>query len=635
MKSFDKFINEAKKDLPGGNPGGFTASDIKKFKNVVNTGERPKNLSTDQDRSKRTIRKRSSAGTSWEGDPKAIQYAKDLEQANKSSGLKGTADTTRTQTKNPTVRRAASNILGGGRKPTGDDVLVGTGAKPGTGQEYRDKRPSETKSTAVSQSDVSKQQRAFRSKYEVDQGRAKPLTGAELDKSVRRAFPTGKGGLKADELNPYVRRQVRIDRANRLGVPDPFASKTPAPARPFKSIIKSQPSAPTKPVVPDPFATGSTPARIKKPTPGAPPRTALKQAVANIRGARYRALAAKPTPLPTTKPTTKAQKVTADKVFQSFKRGKSDQYHRYAQSGVGPKGEILDKSARKYYKQLARTPFGVEKYKPKIDPAGADRLLNRIAGAKNTSLRALKDAEKHGLPPTKYRPFTKKKHIGPARKTFRAFTGQGAAGTRLTKSVSRTAKGLGVLGATLTGVDAYRRARQAGSSQKRSAAYGVVKALGGALGAAAGTALGATVGGVGAGVGGVTGYELGSRAADKAFQVVAGANRKEKQVMASRNRKEQGIGTLAGSSAIKHRIGNRAIVKDPRTGKEVIGHLARGKFGDTFKAPNLASSLQHTSSNPIERIGRSIPFLKGYYASKDEKKRQSDVAAFKQAAGAK
>ena len=147
--------------------------------------------------------------------------------------------------------------------------------------------------------------------------------------------------------------------------------------------------------------------------------------------------------------------------------------------------------------------------------------------------------------------------------------------------------------------------------------------------------MGAGAGGVTAGVGGAVGYELGSRAADKAFQVVAGANRKEKQVMATRNRKEQGIGTLAGSSEIKHRIGNRAIIKDRRTGKEVIGHLAKSKFGDTFKAPNLASSLQHTSSNPIERIGRSIPFLKGYYASKDEKKRQSDVAAFKQVAGAK
>ena len=47
MKSFNKFINEAKKDLPKGNPGNLTASDIKAFKNVVNTGERPKNLSTD------------------------------------------------------------------------------------------------------------------------------------------------------------------------------------------------------------------------------------------------------------------------------------------------------------------------------------------------------------------------------------------------------------------------------------------------------------------------------------------------------------------------------------------------------------------------------------------------------------
>ena len=623
MKSFDKFINEAKRDLPGGNPGGFTASDIKKFKNVVNTGERPKNLSTDQDRSQRTIRKRSSAGTSWEGDPKAIQYAKELDQANKSPSLRGTADTTRTQTKNPTVRQAASNILGGGRKPTGDDVLVGTGAKSGTGQEYRDKRPSETKSTAVSQSDVSKQQSAFRRKYEVNQGRAKPLTGAELDKSVRRAFPTGKGGLKADELNPYVKRQVRIDRANRLGVPDPFVSKTPAPARPFKSIIKSQPSAPVKPNIPDPFATGSAPAKIKRSTPGAPPRTALKQAVANIRGAEARRLAVKPTPLPTTKPTTIAQKATADKVFQALKRGKSDQYRGYALSGVGPTGEILDKSTRKYYKNLARTPFGVEKYKPPTKPR------SKGTGA------IVPSKPKEILPSTRPQRQIQKKHIGPARKTFRAFTGQGAAGTRLTKSVSRTAKGLGVLGAGLTGIDAYQRARQAGSSKKRSAAYGVVKALGGALGAAVGTAVGAGAGGVTAGVGGVMGYELGSRAADKAFQVVAGANRKEKQVMATRNRKEQGIGTLAGSSAIKHRIGNRAIVKDPRTGKEVIGNLARGKFGDTFMAPNLPSSLQHTSSNPIERIGRSIPFLKGYYASKDEKKRQSDVAAFKQAAGAK
>ena len=623
MKSFDKFINEAKRDLPGGNPGGFTASDIKKFKNVVNTGERPKNLSTDQDRSQRTIRKRSSAGTSWEGDPKAIEYAKDLEQANKSPSLRGTADTTRTQTKNPTVRQAASNILGGGRKPTGDDVLVGTGAKSGTGQEYRDKRPSETKSTAVSQSDVSKQQSAFRRKYEVNQGRAKPLTGAELDKSVRRAFPTGKGGLKADELNPYVRRQVRIDRANRLGVPDPFVSKTPAPARPFKSIIKSQPSAPVKSNIPDPFAKPTAPTRIKKPTPGAPPRTALKQAVANIRGAEARRLAVKPTPLPTTKPTTIKQKATADKVFQALKRGKSDQYRGYALSGVGPKGEILDKSARKYYKNLARTPFGVEKYKPPTKPRskGTDAIVP--------------SKPKEILPSTRPQRQIQKKHIGPARKTFRAFTGQGAAGTKLTKSVSRTVKGLGVLGAGLTGIDAYQRARQAGSSQKRSAAYGVVKALGGAVGAAVGTAVGAGAGGVTAGVGGAVGYELGSRAADKAFQVVAGANRKEKQVMATRNRKEQGIGTLAGSSEIKHRIGNRAIIKDRRTGKEVIGHLAKSKFGDTFKAPNLASSLQHTSSNPIERIGRSIPFLKGYYASKDEKKRQSDVAAFKQAAGAK
>ena len=58
MKSFKQYITEAKKDLPTGNPGRMTPGDIEKFKKVLSTGERPKNLSTDLDTSSRTVRRR-------------------------------------------------------------------------------------------------------------------------------------------------------------------------------------------------------------------------------------------------------------------------------------------------------------------------------------------------------------------------------------------------------------------------------------------------------------------------------------------------------------------------------------------------------------------------------------------------
>jgi len=64
MKSLNSFINEAKRDLPKGNPSSMTSGDISKLKNVARTGERPDNLSTDDDTSNRRIRKRSSSSSS-------------------------------------------------------------------------------------------------------------------------------------------------------------------------------------------------------------------------------------------------------------------------------------------------------------------------------------------------------------------------------------------------------------------------------------------------------------------------------------------------------------------------------------------------------------------------------------------
>ena len=56
------------------------------------------------------------------------------------------ADDLRTKSNNPTVRRAASNVLGGGRKtPPGEELVGGQTAKSGRGQRYRQTRPSEVR----------------------------------------------------------------------------------------------------------------------------------------------------------------------------------------------------------------------------------------------------------------------------------------------------------------------------------------------------------------------------------------------------------------------------------------------------------------------------------------------------------
>ena len=57
MKSFNKFINEAKKDLPP-NPGELTASEFEAFKRVPTTGEKPDTSSTTVDTTSRRTRSR-------------------------------------------------------------------------------------------------------------------------------------------------------------------------------------------------------------------------------------------------------------------------------------------------------------------------------------------------------------------------------------------------------------------------------------------------------------------------------------------------------------------------------------------------------------------------------------------------
>lgn len=166
--------------------------------------------------------------------------------------------------------------------------------------------------------------------------------------------------------------------------------------------------------------------------------------------------------------------------------------------------------------------------------------------------------------------------------------------------------------------------RSKGSGWARSLAKGAVVAAGGALGGAAGSVAGP--------VGTVAGATGGSMAASKAFDVAAGANAKERKAMATANRQRQagtsikGIGgkttfdtkkntmtTGVGSQRKTVGLAKTGVVQ--RGGQSTAGYLAYKGGKAVYKAGPSAQSLAKTSSNPLERIGRSL--FAGAYKKSD------------------
>ncbi len=229
----------------------------------------------------------------------------------------------------------------------------------------------------------------------------------------------------------------------------------------------------------------------------------------------------------------------------------------------------------------------------------------------------------------------------------RSATTQGAAATaqgmttasRFMQAARLAGRGAQVASA---GVDLYtgvQDAKSRGAGTARQIGRGVTRALGGILGGTAGAAGGAflgTAGGAftgpgalvtgtaGAFAGGAAGSQLGSRVADQTFQTVAGATDAEKKLMRQRKRQSQ-INVFGQGPKTQAKTGNTAIVTG-RDGKQRVGYLSYKDGKPVYTAPNAPSTLRYTSSNPIERIGRSMPFLQGYYANKDETNRQNDIA---------
>jgi hypothetical protein len=211
----------------------------------------------------------------------------------------------------------------------------------------------------------------------------------------------------------------------------------------------------------------------------------------------------------------------------------------------------------------------------------------------------------------------------------------GGSGSAATNTAARATgkgilRGLGrVAGPASAALDVANE-RSKGSGWLRSLAKGAVVAAGGAAGGAAGSVAGP--------VGTVAGSVGGSMAAGKAFDTVAGANAVERKAIATANRKSQSGGEIKGiggpTSFSQKKPGGAAFIStgsgpQRRTaqlaktsvvtgpgGKQEVGNLAF-KDGKAVYKRSDTKSLAQTSSNPLERIGRTI--AAGAYKANDAK----------------
>lgn len=536
----------------------------------------------------------------------------------------------------PTIRRTAGTEP---RKPL----------KPGSYVVDTSKTPS--KPPVIKQSEVSQQARSYRTA----QGERR-YQATKVDQDVRRSFPTGKGGLKADEANPYVKRSVRQARSARLGG-DIFTSPSVG-NRPFKKLTSKTGVTGTN--IPDPFE-GATVPRGKRKT-GAPDRTALKQAIADIRSSKNRLargssgynLGGLPLDRSVPKAPPKIQRPTTGKGTASgYTIDNRPQPGREIVKYTGAKargsapisrgsalartmGDGIPDAMKKGAYDAARRQQNVKRSLDSARAAftGKEGSTTGRAG-QSFSYRPTSSAEKTAQAAAKQNAamFDDLKKQQQAQQRAQRRT---QARTRL-RGMKRSALRRGAGGALalgLAGYDAYQTYQQAkkeGSSDTRSIIRGITKAAGGVVGgglaAAAGSAVAGPLGGIAAG--GV-GYSYGADAADKAFRTVAGANAAQRDAMKKLNRQSQ-RGISAADATFK--MGNKAIITD-KQGKERIGYAAKltdssGKTRTVYKHGAPRHSLQYTSSNAIERIGRTLPFLKGYYSRRDEADRAKKVADFK------
>ncbi len=212
-------------------------------------------------------------------------------------------------------------------------------------------------------------------------------------------------------------------------------------------------------------------------------------------------------------------------------------------------------------------------------------------------------------------------------------------GGALVKSLKGAAKIAGPVGSAIEAGLAYKQQRAIGSGRLRSAGAGAASIGGGTLGGIVGSAVAGPVGGL-------IGYGLGSYGGQKAFDVAAGANAKQRALMAQINRQRQAgkaivgtggrttfsskgkdmfISTGAPGTRKTVQLAKTSVVKDPITGKSQVGYLAKQGGQAVYKRGADPSTLAKTSTNWLERVGRTI--APGAYTKHDIKQTQSKLAA--------
>ena len=274
-------------------------------------------------------------------------------------------------------------------------------------------------------------------------------------------------------------------------------------------------------------------------------------------------------------------------------------------------------------------PAGRTTPRPQLSPGKPGGTLARTVGVVNPQSPS-KDMMKGALDAAKKAKASQK--ALPSGTSSAAKEAEKAAAKAATKTAGKgILKGLGRVVGPASAVLDVADERSKGSGWLRSLAKGAVVAAGGAAGGAGGSVAGP--------VGTVAGAVGGSMAASKAFDTVAGANAVERKAIATANRKSQSGGEIKGiggpTSFSQKKPGGAAfmstgsgpqrktvelaktsVVTDPKTGKQEVGNLAF-KGGQAVYKRADTKSLAQTSSNPFERIGRTI--AAGAYKDNDAK----------------
>ena len=204
----------------------------------------------------------------------------------------------------------------------------------------------------------------------------------------------------------------------------------------------------------------------------------------------------------------------------------------------------------------------------------------------------------------------------------------------------------------LSGYDAYKQAIEAGKSSDVALQRGLARGAGTTSGAMLGGRIGrAVLGGLGSkfgtpgkaigqSVGEFGGSLIGGQFGGDAATAVAGIDKKDRDWMRWANRSVQ---TGVPAQSARSRTGSTSVIRDT-SGKERVGYLAYRDGKPVYKTANDPSSLKYTSSNPLERIGRTVAYgnygpvsdwLRSRYAASDDATRRAKVASQKARGGNK